>query len=250
MLEAHGVGFSYPGIRVLQDINLTVEAGERHAIIGPNGAGKTTLFKVLSGEDIAQEGTVTYQGQDVTRKGAWERVKLGFGRTFQVARVFPEMTVLDNMIVALECRQRIRHESGGPWWKVAAGRLLLEEARERLAEVRLGGVADDEAGILSHGDKKRLELGLSLALEPRILLLDEPTAGMSPDDRKEVVQLLKGLQEKRDLTLLLTEHDMDVVFGLATRLTVLSLGQILASGDPEQVRKEPVVREVYLGQRH
>lgn len=252
MLEARALGFSYPGIRVLQDVDLTVEIGERHAIIGPNGAGKTTLFKVLSGEEIPQEGTIAYNGADVTRKASWERVRIGFGRTFQVARVFPEMTVLQNMVVALECRERMEGKRLERWWRwstvPAVG--LFTEARERLAEVRLDSKVDDTADILSHGDKKRLELGVSLALKPKLLMLDEPTAGMSPDDRMEVVSLIKELQLMHDLTLLLTEHDMDVVFGLATRLTVLSYGEIIASGVPEEVRQDSTVREVYLGQGH
>lgn len=250
MLEARGVGFSYPGIRVLQGINLTVENGERHAIIGPNGAGKTTLFKVLSGEDMPQEGAVHYNGSDITRKPAWERVRLGFGRTFQVARIFPELTVFDNMVVALECRGRMTGGVPGGWWRIAPAAALKDEAILRLREVKLDGNVDDMAAVLSHGDKKRLELGVSLALDPAMLMLDEPTAGMSPNDRREVVELIKQIQQRRELTLLLTEHDMDVVFGLATRLTVLSYGEIIATGEPEEVRQDPTVREVYLGQGH
>lgn len=248
LLEVSGVAFSYPGVKVLKDINLAVGAGESHVIIGPNGAGKTTLFKALSGETKPSEGSIYYKNDDITGLDAWQRTRLGFGRTFQVARIFPDLTVLQNMVVAVECRQRIAKSKPRPWWRASPAGETIKEAQSRLEEFRLLSKIHEEASVLSHGDKKRLELAVCLALEPRLLMLDEPTAGMSPEDRIGVVKLIQELQTQHELTLLLTEHDMDVVFGLATHLTVLSQGEIIASGKPDDVRNDPLVQKVYLGQ--
>lgn len=251
LLEARDICFAYPSVRVLKDVSMTVRANECHVIIGPNGAGKTTLFKVLSGETLAQSGTVRYSGEDVTRLDAWKRVHRGIGRTFQVARLFSEQTVLNNVILALECRENIKGTSLGRWWRLNPARELVDEAMSRLAEYGLDRRAQDSAKNLSHGDKKRLELLLTLSLHPKLIMLDEPTAGMAPDDRRAVVAMVNRLREEEGLTLLLTEHDMEVVFGLATRLTVLSQGKVIASGEPEEVRRDPVVHEIYFGKgRH
>ena len=152
------------------------------------------------------------------------------------------------MVVAVECRQRIAKSQPRPWWRASPAPETIKEAQGRLEEFRLLSKMHEEAAVLSHGDKKRLELAVCLALEPRLLMLDEPTAGMSPEDRIGVVKLIQELQEQHELTLLLTEHDMDVVFGLATHLTVLSQGEIIASGKPDDVRNDPLVQKVYLGQ--
>lgn len=247
LLEAKGINFAYPSVRVLTDVSMTVRANESHVIIGPNGAGKTTLFKVLSGEMFPQSGTVHYSGENVTGLDAWQRVHRGIGRTFQVARLFSEQTVLNNVILALECRERINGSSQGRWWRLHPARALVEEAMGRLDDYGLVRRAQDQAANLSHGDKKRLELLVTLALHPKLIMLDEPTAGMAPDDRRAVVAMINKLREDEGVTLLLTEHDMEVVFGLATRLTVLNHGQIIASGDPEEVRRDPVVHEIYFG---
>lgn len=246
MLEAKGLDFAYPSVRVLEDVSIDVAEGESHVIIGPNGAGKTTLFKVLSGEMFPQAGWVRYQGQDVTARDAWQRVHLGIGRTFQVARLFPEQTALMNLVLALECRDRITRVRR-PWWRVDPAPEVLAEARDRLAAFDMQARADETAANLSHGDKKRLELMVSLSLHPRLIMLDEPTAGMAPEDRRGIVARINRLREEQGLTLLLTEHDMEVVFGLATRLTVLNLGRIIASGKPDEVRRDPYVHEIYFG---
>lgn len=247
LLAAHAINFAYPSIRVLGDISMTVRSNESHVIIGPNGAGKTTLFKVLSGEMFPQSGTVHYLGEDVTGLDAWQRVHRGIGRTFQVARLFGEQTVLDNVLLALECRERINRTPAGRWWRLHPAPALLDEARQRLADYGLERRIHDQAATLSHGDKKRLELLLTLALHPKLIMLDEPTAGMAPDDRRSVVALINKLRDESGLTLLLTEHDMEVVFSLATRLTVLNHGQVVATGDPDEVRRDPMVREIYFG---
>ncbi|MDF1668361.1 MAG: ABC transporter ATP-binding protein [Roseovarius sp.] len=247
MLEAKGINFAYPSVNVLSDVDISVQAHESHVVIGPNGAGKTTLFKVLSGEMFPQSGKVSYNGEDVTGLDAWQRVHRGIGRTFQVARLFAEQSVLNNVVLALECRERIKGTSHGAWWRLHSSRELVDEAMSRLAQYGLAVRAKDEAANLSHGDKKRLELLMTLALNPKLIMLDEPTAGMAPDDRRSVVEMINRLREDEGLTLLLTEHDMEVVFGLATRLTVLNQGQVVASGDPETVRRDPMVHEIYFG---
>ncbi|HWS73542.1 MAG TPA: ABC transporter ATP-binding protein [Quisquiliibacterium sp.] len=242
LLEARGITRGYGRIQVLQDVDITIGERQAHVVIGPNGAGKSTLFKSLSGEIFPTAGTVRFDGADVTRVPAWKRTRLGFGRTFQVARVFTQMTVRENMLVAVESAGR-----GGGGWALATPRAREAELDELLADVGLAAQRDAQAGSLAYGDRKRLELGMTLALSPKLLLLDEPTAGMSQADRHASVELVARVTKERGIALLLTEHDMDVVFGLATQLTVLHYGRVIASGDPQAVRADPKVREVYLG---
>lgn len=248
MMEAEGLFKSYGVVKVLQDVSLTIETGEAHVVIGPNGAGKTTLFRCLSGESRVERGTISFLSDDVTALPEWRRVNRGIGRSFQVASLFADMTVEENLIVAVEARERAR--AGlfrGIFRSIAPSSEVLKEVRALTEDLALAETALESAATLSHGDKKRLELAMSLALKPKLLMLDEPTAGMSPANRAEAVRMLSHLRERYGLTLLLTEHDMEVVFGLATRLTVLHHGQIIASGEPAHVRADPRVREVYLG---
>ncbi|MCB1424287.1 MAG: ABC transporter ATP-binding protein [Brucellaceae bacterium] len=247
LMVAKGIHKSYGRVRVLEDVDFDLEEGEAHVVIGPNGAGKTTLFRCLSGESRINGGTITLGGRDITALDGWQRVKLGIGRSFQVARIFPDMSAFENLIVAIETRERVDKGLKSTFGLVAPRREVREEAERLVVELGLEGRLDEPASTLSHGDKKRLELAMSLALKPKLLMLDEPTAGMSPSDRAEAVRLISQVRERYRLTLLLTEHDMEVVFGLATRLTVLHHGAIIASGEPHAVRAEPRVREVYLG---
>jgi branched-chain amino acid transport system ATP-binding protein len=241
LLEARGITRGYGRITVLQDVDITIGERQAHVVIGPNGAGKSTLFKSLSGEIFPSSGTVRFDGMDVTRVPAWKRTRLGFGRTFQVARVFPQMTVRENMLVAVESA------SGRGGWSLSTSTAREAELDALLADVGLAAHRHAHAGSLAYGDRKRLELGMTLALRPKLLLLDEPTAGMSQSDRHASVELVGRVTRERGIALLLTEHDMDVVFGLATQLTVLHYGRVIASGDPQAVRADPKVREVYLG---
>jgi branched-chain amino acid transport system ATP-binding protein len=248
LLEVDSLGKSYGAVAALKSATFSVEAGEAFAIIGPNGAGKTTLFKALTGEVMPDRGSVRFRGADVTRTPAHRRAASGFGRTFQVARVFPNTTALENVIVAIEARQRTRGESPARWYSVRPARSVVAEAEQALARIGLAALADTEARYLSHGDKKRLELALTLALQPGILMLDEPTAGMSPSDRQQTVELLARIRRDSGVTLLLTEHDMDVVFGLAGRIMVLNYGEQVALGTPQEIRADRRVQELYLGE--
>ena len=248
IMQARAMSKSYGPVKVLENVDFDLEEGEAHVVIGPNGAGKTTLFRCLSGESRINSGTITLAGQDVTALEGWQRVQRGIGRSFQVARIFPKMSAFENLTVAIETRERNEKGLWASFGHIAPRRAVLDEAEALVRELGLEDTLEEEAATLSHGDKKRLELAMSLALRPKVLMLDEPTAGMSPSDRAEAVRLIAGVRARYGLTLLLTEHDMEVVFGLATRLTVLHHGAIIASGDPHEVRADPRVREVYLGQ--
>ena len=229
----------YPSVKVLKDVDVSVAEGDTFAVIGPNGAGKTTLFKVLSGEVFADTGTVSFEGQDVTRMPEWKRVRLGFGRSFQVARVFPDLTTDENVVIAIEAYHR---NIGKPVTRGFACRPSPETrdlVEETLLEVGLVDKRNEVARLLSHGDKKRLELAMSLALRPRILMLDEPTAGMAPSDRRAATELIAAIKARHGMTIVLTEHDMEVVFGLASRVAVLHQGAVVITGTPAQVRDDP-----------
>lgn len=247
ILKAVELTKAYGNIAVLKAVSLTMKRGETHAVIGPNGAGKTTLFKTLSGEVPADQGTIEINGRRVEHLDGYKRVRLGVGRTFQVARVLNEMTVLENMVVAVEAKQRQSGEISGVSWRCSPSPITLQEARAQLASMNLQNVLTTTAGSLAYGDRKRLELAMSLALGPELLMLDEPMAGMSPSDRLAAVQTIREIVRKHAMTVLLTEHDMDVVFALADRVTVLNYGEVIASGTPEEVRANQRVRDVYLG---
>ena len=247
LIDIVGIHKSYGGLKVLRGLDFSVGQGETFAIIGPNGAGKTTLFKVMTGEVPANAGQVLLRGIDVGHWPVHRRVEAGFGRTFQVARSFFEMTALENVVVAVEARYRAQGERRGHWYDWRAARAVLEEARGLLVDLGLVQAAEAQAKLLSHGDKKRLELAVALGGRPSVLMLDEPTAGMSPTDRMATVDLIRRIKAERSVTVVMTEHDMDVIFGLADRLMVMNYGEIIAIGSPEQVRHDKRVRDVYLG---
>ncbi|MBZ6078473.1 ABC transporter ATP-binding protein [Microvirga puerhi] len=249
ILDAQGIEMSYGALKVLHGVSLQVSESETFAIIGPNGAGKSTLFKVLTGERMTSAGTVRYRGEDLTKLPAFRRARIGFGRTFQVARIFGEVDLMTNVVISIEARLRYSGQSPGAWWRwtpAADVRLEAEEILERFGFPRSRW--SDDAQYLSHGDRKRLEFCIALATRPDILMLDEPMAGMSPSDRKEMTKLLMRLKAETGITIVMTEHDMDIIFEMADRLMVLSYGEVIAIGDPEKVRDDPTVRKVYLGQ--
>ncbi len=247
LLVATRIVKDYPSVKVLKSVDISVATGDTFAVIGPNGAGKTTLFKVLSGEVFADVGTVHFEGRDVTRMPEWKRVRLGFGRSFQVARVFLELTTEENVVIAIEAHERNAGRRPPRLWACRPSPDVRRAVEETLSEVGLIDKRREPARLLSHGDKKRLELAMSLALRPRILMLDEPTAGMSPADRRAATELIATIKARHGMTIVLTEHDMEVVFGLASRIAVLHQGAVIATGAPAQVRDDPLVREIYLG---
>ena len=242
-LELTGITQRFGGNTALDDVDLRVEPGSVHAVIGPNGAGKSTLFSVIAGDYFPDRGRIALGDRTISRMSPSRRVRLGIARAFQVAHVFPSMSVRDNVASAALTMARAAHRI----WPSPAMREARDRAMATLHETGLEHVADVPAHDLSQGDRKRLEIAVTLQLQPKILLLDEPTAGMSPEETAATVLLVKELWRRSGLTVLLTEHDMSVVFGLAQRLTVLAAGRVLVTGDPAEVRERDDVREVYMG---
>jgi branched-chain amino acid transport system ATP-binding protein len=245
LLEVQGLCRSFGALRAVQDVSLSVEPGERRAIIGPNGAGKTTLFNLISGELPPTAGRVLLAGVDVTRLPPDRRCALGLARTFQRNNLFPGLSVAENLALPL----RRRHAtSADPFRDAARGYPgIVDEARDMLVRLGLAERAASPARDLSYGEQRQLEIGLALACGPRVLLLDEPTAGMSPAETAQVTGLIRALP--RSMAVLIIEHDMDVVFALADRIAVLHNGRLLADDTPEATRANPEVQAAYLGPR-
>nr|WP_211104963.1 ABC transporter ATP-binding protein [Azospirillum formosense] len=242
MLSTNGLVKRFGGLAATDGLSLSVAEGELHALIGPNGAGKTTLIGQLSGELTPDSGTILFDGRDVTGLPVHKRAQRGLARSFQITSIFPSFTALDNVALAVQAHAG---HSFRFWRDAARDRRLADPARAVLERVGLGARADTRADALAHGEKRQLELAMALATGPRLLLLDEPMAGMGPEDSARMVELLQEL--KGGVTILLVEHDMDAVFALADRITVLVRGKDLASGTPAQIRNDPAVREAYLG---
>jgi len=247
LLEINNVNMYYGAFHALRGISFSLAERESLAVIGPNGAGKTTLFKAMTGESIPSSGSVTFLGEDVTRIPGYERTRKGMARTFQVAKVFEDLEVVTNIVVAVESRRRGLGQRSGGFFRLAPPPDTLEEARALAAELGLSDVLRTRAKILSYGDKKRLELAMALALRPKILMLDEPTAGMAPADRIATVSLIERLRRENSLAIIITEHDMNTVFKLAHRILVMNFGEVVALGTVDEVRSNPLVREIYLG---
>ena len=242
MLEVSGLTKSFAGFTAVNGVSLDVKAGDIHAVIGPNGAGKSTLFNLITGHLKSDAGDVRFEGNSIAGLAPHSIVRRGIGRSFQLISVFPKLTVRDNVQIAVVARDRREL----CFWRPLFGGGL--DAADNLLEiVGLAGDAGELAGELSYGRQKQLELALALAGDPRILLLDEPTAGMSPRETEDSIALIARLVRERGLTLLFTEHDMTVVFGIANRISVLHHGEIIASGSPDEVRADKSVQEVYLG---
>ena len=244
MLEVRDVRKSFDGFQAVAGVSLRVEQGQIVAIIGPNGAGKTTFFNLITGHLRPDTGAVFLHGRDITGLAPHDICRHGMGRSFQRTNIFPRLTVFQNVQAAFLSHRR----RGLDLW-TPVERLYREETERLLASVGLVDKAGEMSGFLSHGNQKQLELGIALASEPTLLLLDEPTAGMSATETRETIALVERIARDRGLTLLFTEHDMDVVFSIAQKIMVLHQGRIIAEGIPADVRRDPEVRRVYLGQR-
>jgi branched-chain amino acid transport system ATP-binding protein len=243
LLRVDGVSKSFGGFMALYDVDLTVEKGQMACIIGPNGAGKSTLFNVITGHLVPERGRVSFQDREITGMPPHRICQLGMGRSFQRTNIFPRLSVFDNVQVAVLSHQRRSLNVFTP-----AARLVERETYAVLEQVGLADEAQSVAGTMAYGFQKQLELGIALASEPHLLLLDEPTAGMSPQETGSTIALIVKIARERGLTVLFTEHDMDVVFSIAERITVLHQGRVLAEGTPEEVRGNAQVQEVYLGE--
>jgi len=241
-LDMHSLSKSFGGLRAIRDVSLGIEEGERRAIIGPNGAGKTTLFNLISGFLFPSSGHIYLFGSDVTNLQAHQRAALGMARTFQVTNLFPALTLFENILLGVQAIKRARLCFYRP---VRSFREIILEAERILKEWNLWEQREVLLKNLSHGEQRQIEVIMALATKPRLLLLDEPTAGLSSAETASVTSIIKGLPH--EITTILIEHDMDVAFEIAENITVLHFGSILAEGSLEQIKKNPKVTEIYLG---
>jgi len=241
-LVVENVSKSFGSLQALQDINIEMEEGVRHAIIGPNGAGKTTLFHVISGNVPASSGRVYLFGQDITSVPAHRRSAFGLARTFQITNLFPNLTVMENVILSLQAHRPMKFAMHR---RVTSYRSLYDRAQELMKTWQLWETRDAVVRNLSYGEQRQVEILMALAGDPKVLLLDEPTAGLSAAETVTVTSLIRGLDN--NMSILLIEHDMDVVFGLVDQITVLHLGQVLAQGIPAEIQADSRVTDIYLG---
>jgi len=244
LLAIEGLTKRFGGIMASDDVNLAVREGELHAIIGPNGAGKTTLIGQITGELTPQAGRIRFAGRDITASPAHQRSLLGLARSFQITSLFLDFTALDNVALAVQAHAG---HSFRFWRDARKEPGLREPARAALQRVGLGARADALVANMSHGEHRQLEIAMALATKPRMLLLDEPMAGMGAEESARMVALLREL--KQEVTILLIEHDMDAVFALADGISVLVYGRVIASGEPAAIRANPDVRRAYLGEQ-
>ncbi len=243
ILETKAICHDFSGLQVLMDVNLDVKEGERHAIIGPNGAGKTTLFNVITGTYQPSEGQVFFKSKEITGFPPHKLVRLGMGRSFQITSTFTWLTAFQNIRMGILSRRGIRFSFFRFLDKMDD---LTRETDAVLKRINLDGERDIPANMLSYGKSRSLEISMALATDPDLVMLDEPTAGMSVDETHNAVALIRKLTEGK--TMVIIEHDMDVVFSLADRITVLHLGGILASGPPDEIRDNQAVKDAYLGE--
>ncbi len=252
MLETRDLTIRFGGHVAVDHVSCRFEAGTLTAIVGPNGAGKTTYFNLISGQLPASEGSVTLAGEDITKLPAPLRTRRGLGRAFQLTQLFPRLSVVENVRLAVQAREQGR-ANVGLWAGLDLLRVWLDrrewilEAQALLARVQLADKADATAASLPHGDQRKLEVALLIALDPKVYMFDEPTAGMSADEVPVLLDLIRALKVRKDIVILLVEHKMDVVRELADRIIVLHNGQLVADGEPAAVIASPVVQQAYLG---
>jgi branched-chain amino acid transport system ATP-binding protein len=242
VLEVKGIRKSFGGLTAVNDLDLQVAEGRIYSIIGPNGAGKSTLFNLISGYYPCDRGEVFFKGTNITRLPPQKITRMGLGRSFQVTNIFPKLTAFENVQTAI-----LYAEGKGLSLFSAARKMLGQETEQILGMVGLSEKARETAGILSAGDRKRLELGIVLATGPTLLLLDEPTCGMSPVETTDTIDLIQKVAEERSLTVLFTEHKMDVVFSISDHITVMNFGAVIAAGEPEAIRANEKVQRIYFG---
>lgn len=241
-LAVAGVHKRFGGVTAVNGANLVLAPGERRSLIGPNGAGKTTLFNCITGSLPTDSGSVHFFGTDITRYSVRKRALLGMGRSYQISRLFLDLTVEENIVLAAAGGENLLRAALVPWWTLPGKR---EWARGIAEQVGLAAVLSSPVNALSHGQQRQLEFGMTLAMRPRLILLDEPAAGLSPSERVVIRKLLADLPE--DVTVLLIEHDMDVVLDFSDRITVLHQGAVCAEGTPDEIRNNQRVQQIYLG---
>ncbi len=248
MLETHDLTIRFGGHVAVDHVSCRFEAGTLTAIVGPNGAGKTTYFNLMSGQLPASAGRVLLQGEDLTRLPAAARTHKGLGRAFQLTQLFPSLSVHENLRLAIQARDAARRRTGLDLWRVWSDHQdWIAEADRLLAQVRLQDKATQPASSLPHGDQRKLEVAMLMALDPKVYMFDEPTAGMSAGEVPVVLDLIRALKTRKDIVILLVEHKMDVVRELADRIVVLHNGRLVADGEPSAVIASPVVQQAYLG---
>jgi len=243
ILELQGIYKDFEGLEVLFGINLAIQQGERHAIIGPNGAGKSTIFNIITGKYLPSRGKVFFKGLDVTGSSPYKLNRHGLARSFQITNIFRTMTVFQNVRNAILSRNKIRYNL---FSRLDRMMNIQEQTEKVLEQIGLLDRKDVVAGLLSYGQQRALEIGLTIATEPELILLDEPTAGMSSEETREAVKLIGRVTQGK--TLIIVEHDMEVVFSLADRITVIYYGETLASGPPDEIRQNQKVKDAYLGE--
>ncbi|MCZ8187630.1 MAG: ABC transporter ATP-binding protein [Beijerinckiaceae bacterium] len=243
-LELTDIGRRFGALHAVRNVSLTVPSGQRHAILGPNGAGKTTLFNLVCGDFPPTSGRVVAFGEDMTRRPASHRARIGIGRTYQTSLLFTGLTVIDNLLIAIRGARKGRLSLVPS----ASNGQDIRDATVLAERVRLAHRAHHEVATLSHGQRRQLELGMALACKPRLLMLDEPAAGLSPAERPELNQMLKDLPG--EITLVLIEHDMDVALPISDMVTVMKDGEIVVQETPDRITDNPIVNKIYLGQGH
>jgi len=244
ILELKDVHKDFKGLKVLKQINLSIEEGECHAIIGPNGAGKSTLFNVITGKYKPSQGKIFFNGENITGLAPYKISRMGLARSFQIINVFPSTTVYGNVRNAILSKRKIRLN---PFLRLEKLSFIQRETMDIVERLGLTDIQDVPASELSYGNQRALEIGIALATDPKLILLDEPAAGMTKEQTRETVALIKTVT--RGKTLVIIEHDMDVVFSIADRITVLYYGEILASGKPDEIRNSEKVKRAYLGKK-